>query len=84
MRTVPIGWEAVCHPAHLLWESACYATVFLRAFFSSRGKLAAEMLCHRRFCQVTHPAAILRADVAQKGLMVQRAIVTIADAVDEL
>lgn len=33
---------------------------------------------------ITHPAAILRMDVSQKGLAVQRAVVTIADAVEEI
>lgn len=34
--------------------------------------------------QIIHPAAILRMDVSQRGLAIQRSIVTISDAVDEL
>jgi len=34
--------------------------------------------------EILHPAAILRADVAQRGLLVQRAIVTLSDAVGEI
>jgi hypothetical protein len=39
------------------------------------------------FCQIVeivHPAAILRANVAQRGLMVQRCKVIIAKACDQL
>lgn len=34
--------------------------------------------------EITHPAAILRADVSQKGLLIQKCIVTLADAVSDL
>lgn len=37
-----------------------------------------------RFVDVVHPAAILRASFADQGMMVQRAVVAIADAVDDL
>ncbi len=33
---------------------------------------------------IVHPAAILRMDVSQKGLQIQRAVVTLADAFEEL
>lgn len=33
---------------------------------------------------IVHPAAILRADVSQRGLMIQRTVVTLADAVSEI
>ncbi len=36
------------------------------------------------FVEIIHPAAILRMDVSQQGLAVQRAIVTIEDAVVDL
>ncbi len=36
------------------------------------------------FADIIHPAAILRMDVSQKGLAIQRAIVTVADAVAEI
>lgn len=44
MRTLGIGWRTVLHLVRLLWEPASYATVFLCAFFSSRGWLAAEIV----------------------------------------
>lgn len=37
-----------------------------------------------RFCEITHPAAILRADVTQQGLMIQRCRAYLVDAFDEL
>ncbi len=54
------------------------------------GKLASKWLLPylaasgRQYADITHPAAILRMDVSQKGLAIQRCIVTISDAVDEL
>ena len=36
------------------------------------------------FCTITHPAAILRADISIKGLLVQKAIVTIKDLCEEI
>lgn len=36
------------------------------------------------WCTITHPAAILRAEVVNRGLMVQRCIVTLEDAVTVL
>jgi uracil-DNA glycosylase len=37
-----------------------------------------------KYVEIIHPAAVLRADITQRGLMVQRAIVTLRDAVSEL
>jgi len=37
-----------------------------------------------RFCEIIHPASILRADVSQRGLAIQRSIVILDDAVSEL
>lgn len=37
-----------------------------------------------RYCDIMHPAAILRLNVAQKGLAVQRCVVTLQTAVEEL
>ncbi len=37
-----------------------------------------------RTVEIIHPAAILRMDVSQKGLAVQRSIVRLSDAVDEI
>lgn len=37
-----------------------------------------------QYCSIAHPARILRADISQRGLLIQRCIVTIVDAVDEL
>lgn len=39
---------------------------------------------HLRFCDIIHPAAILRADLTQRALLIQRAIVTLAEALEEL
>lgn len=36
------------------------------------------------FVSITHPAAILRMDVSQRGLAIQRAVVTLQDSVEEL
>lgn len=35
-------------------------------------------------CHITHPAAILRAPIVSRGLLVQRAVVTIQQALEEL
>ena len=35
-------------------------------------------------CEIVHPAAILRADVTQRGLMYQKVLVTLTDAVSDL
>lgn len=51
------------------------------------GKLATKWLpnqADRMSIDIIHPAAILRMDASQKGLAIQRSIVTISDAVDEL
>lgn len=37
-----------------------------------------------RFAEIIHPAAILRANVTQRGLAIQRSIVTINSALDDL
>lgn len=37
-----------------------------------------------QYVQIVHPAAILRADVSQRGLMIQRSVVTLADALTEI
>jgi hypothetical protein len=47
MSTLTIAWDAALHLARLVWESASYALVFLVSFFSSRGKLAAEIVALR-------------------------------------
>ena len=36
------------------------------------------------FCEIIHPAAILRLDISQRGLAAQRAVVTLSDAVEEI
>lgn len=36
------------------------------------------------FVELVHPAAILRGNIAQRGLMLQRAVVTLSNAVDEI
>lgn len=36
------------------------------------------------FVEIVHPAAILRADLSQRGLMVQNCVVTISDVIEEL
>lgn len=37
-----------------------------------------------RITSITHPAAILRADISQRGLVIQRTIVSLRDALEEL
>ncbi len=37
-----------------------------------------------QFADIIHPAAILRADVSQKGLAIQRSIVTLEEAIESL
>jgi DNA polymerase len=39
---------------------------------------------HDEVVSIVHPAAILRMDVSQRGLAIQRAVVTLQDAVEEL
>lgn len=36
------------------------------------------------FVDIVHPAAILRADISQRGLAIQKVIITLADAFEEL
>lgn len=52
------------------------------------GKLSAKhgpkTLGNVRSVKLIHPAAILRMDVSQKGLAIQRSIVTLRDAAEEL
>jgi uracil-DNA glycosylase family 4 len=38
----------------------------------------------QRFVSIVHPSAILQADVTQKGLLIQRNVVTLQDAVEDL
>lgn len=62
---------ALCHPGLVVYV----------------GKLAAKHAHQWVECasiEVTHPAAILRADVAQQGIAVQRCIVAIQDAVEDV
>ena len=56
----------------------CKATVLVAV-----GKLVAKHLRDVTKVKVIHPAAILRMDVSQKGLAIQRSIVVISDAVEE-
>ncbi len=35
-------------------------------------------------CDIVHPAAIIRADISQRGLMTQRAMITLSDSLTEL
>lgn len=37
-----------------------------------------------RYIEIIHPAAILRANISQQGLMIQRSIVTLSEALEEL
>jgi putative transposase len=47
MHTLTIAWEVALHLVRVLRESASYATVFVCAFLSSRGRLAAEIVALR-------------------------------------
>ena len=37
-----------------------------------------------KFCDLVHPAAILRADISQRGLAIQRGIVTLQNEIEEI
>lgn len=37
-----------------------------------------------QFCEISHPAAIIRANIAQRGLMMQRAVVLLSNALEGL
>ncbi len=37
-----------------------------------------------KMVSITHPAAILRANIAQQGLMIQKCVVTLSNAIEEL
>lgn len=56
--------------------------VYVGKLAAKHGKLSVDTDCP--FVEIIHPAAILRMDVSQQGLAFQRAVVTIADAVEEL
>jgi len=74
-----------CRPRLLELIQMCNPRLIVAAGDLARKHLmAGGMLKGRAFCSITHPSAILRADITQQGLMAQRAIVTIADAADEL
>lgn len=47
------------------------------------GKLSAKHLS-RYDCSITHPGAILRMDITQRGLQVQQAVVRLEDLVEEM
>ena len=55
------------------------------------GKLAHKFLVDKRkklkpghYTTITHPGAILRADITQKGIQVQRAVATLRDLIDDV
>ena len=51
------------------------------------GKLAAKHMLHLRGTRrlnLIHPSAILRMDISQKSLTIQRAVVSLRDAIEEL
>jgi uracil-DNA glycosylase family 4 len=52
------------------------------------GALAAKWLptltYDAKTVEIMHPAAIIRANLAQRGLLIQRAVVTVANAVEEM
>lgn len=50
------------------------------------GKLSAKYLIPQGVAgeQIIHPAAILRADISQRGLLIQRTVVTLGDAFESL
>lgn len=56
------------------------ATYWLDPTLKNSVKLGREV----QFVDIVHPAAILRANVAQQGLMVQRCVVTLQTAIEEL
>jgi len=70
-----------CAPRILEFVSICKPRLIVHV-----GKLAAEHTTYTEEEQIhiTHPAAILRTDVGRKGLMLQTAIVTLRDALEEL
>lgn len=55
------------------------------AWVQGRGKAKTLLPDYRgRHAAIVHPAAILRANVAQQGLMIQRAVVKLAAALEDL
>jgi uracil-DNA glycosylase len=43
-----------------------------------------ESYLNVKWASITHPAAILRADISQKALLVQKNVIALADAVEEI
>lgn len=48
------------------------------------GKLSQKHVTSKEVVDVIHPAAILRSDIAQKGLLIQKTIAELSDAVELL
>lgn len=70
----------LCDPRMIVCVGALARDWLARGFKHSI-KLPSEDI---QLINITHPAAILRANIAQRGLMVQRAVITLQNAVEEL
>lgn len=66
-----------CRPRVEELRAICQPTLVVAV-----GKLAAKHQAHD--LELIHPAAILRLDVSQKGLAIQRCVVSLANAVEDL
>ncbi len=63
--------------------------VYVGKLAEKHGPIAVSLAVARgvseiKHCSITHPAAILRANVAQRGLSVQKCVVTLRNAIEEL
>lgn len=65
---------------HMVVAVGNIARDWLKKGFKHSVKVPAEALR----CEIVHPAAILKANVSQRGLMAQRAEITLRDAAHEL
>jgi hypothetical protein len=68
-----------CAPRLREFVRLCKPLIMIRV-----GKLATKWVDSNGAVDIIHPAAILRMDISQRGLAIQRSIVAISDAIEEL
>lgn len=66
------------------WVTGSPGAAGYELIFGNVHKVVVDWAPTIRFADVIHPAAIIRQNVAMQGLSIQKAVVTIANAVEEL
>ena len=73
-----------CAPRLIEFASLCQPKGILLVGKLSRKHVPWEIVEKRLWDDIIHPAAILRADVSQRGLAIQRSIVAVRDLLEEM